>query len=163
MKIEAQVLAEMMARTREYALHYLRYLKDVDVHREFVCEGKKLNTVFWLVAHLATSENGLVLRATGGPFEKFSWAKHFSIGSAGLPQDQCPPYAEVWSTFKAVHERTMAHLPTLSDEALDQPNITGLPLIGPTVRDVITHAIRHEAMHTGHLTWLCKLYGIKTM
>jgi len=163
MKTEAQVLAHMMARTREYTLSYLRYLKEVDVHREFVCEGKKLNTVFWLVAHLATSENGLLLRATGGPFEKFSWAKYFTIGAAGLPAEQCPPYAEVWATFKAVHERTMAHLPTLSDDVLDQPNITGLPLIGPTVRDVITHAIRHEGMHIGHLTWLCKLYGIKTM
>ena len=72
MKTEAQVLAHMLGRTREYTLFYLRGLKDVDVHRRFVCEGKELNTVFWLVAHLATSENGLFLRATGGPFEKFS-------------------------------------------------------------------------------------------
>ncbi len=163
MKTEAQVLAHMMARTREYNRAYLSALKDVDMHREFVCEEKKLNTAFWLVAHMAVSENALMLRATGGPFEKFSWAKHFGIGSQGLPKEQCPPYAEVWGTFKAVHDRTMAHLPTLSDEALEQPNITGLPLIGTTVRDVITHAIRHEAMHIGHITWLCKLYGIRTM
>ena len=163
MKTEAQILAHVMGRTREYTLYYLRCLKDMDPHRRFICDGKELNTTFWLVAHLATSENGLLLRATGGPFEKFSWAKHFSIGSVGLPQAECPPYADVWATFKAVHERTMAHLPTLSDEALDAPNITGLPLIGTTVRDVITHAIRHESSHTGHLGWLCKLNGIKTM
>ena len=47
------------------------------------------------MAHLAVSENRLLLRATGGPFEKFSWAKHFSVGSQGLPKDQCPPYEEV--------------------------------------------------------------------
>lgn len=163
MKTEAQVLAHMMDRTRQYTRNYLSYLKGVDMHRTFVCEGKELNTGFWLVAHLAVSENGLLLRGTGGPFEKFSWAKYFFIGSQGMPKEQYPPYEEVWATFKAVHERTMAHLPTLTDEALEQPNITGLPLIGTTVRDVITHAIRHEGAHIGHITWLCKLYGIKTM
>jgi len=160
---EAQSLAHVMDRARQYSRFYLSCLKDQDPHREFICEGKPLNSVFWLVAHLATSENGLLLRATGGPFEKFSWAKHFTLGSQGLPKEQCPPYEEVWSTFKAVHDKAMAHLITLSPEQLDSPNITGLPLIGDTTRDVITHAIRHEALHTGHLTWLCKLYGIKTM
>ena len=162
MKTEAQVLAHMLGRTREYTLFYLRGLKDVDVHRRFVCEGKELNTVYWLVAHLATSENGLFLRATGGPFEKFSWAKHFTLGSIGLPREECPPFSEIWHTFKTVHEKTMAHLPTLTDEHLEGPNITGLPF-GDTMRDVITHGIRHEGSHIGHLGWLCKLYGIKTM
>ncbi len=157
------ILAHVMDRARQYSRNYLSTLKDADPHREFICEGKKLNTQFFLVAHLAVSENGLLLRATDGPFEKFSWAKHFSVGSQGLPKEQCPPYEEVWATFKAVHEKTMAHLPTLSDEALAAPNITGLNLIGTTVRDVITHAIRHESLHTGHISWLCKLHGIKTI
>lgn len=163
MKTESAILAHMVHRTREYNLMYLSALKDQDPHRLFVCEGNALNTLFWLVAHMAVSENALLLRATGGPFEKFSWAKHFSIGSTPLPKEQCPPYEEVWSTFKAVHDKTMAHLPTLTDEALEQPNITGLARIGNTVRDVITHSIRHEGAHVGHITWLCKLYGIRTM
>jgi uncharacterized damage-inducible protein DinB len=160
MPTEAQVLAHVVDRTRQYNRSYLSALKDVDPHREFVCEGVKLNTQFWLVAHLAVSQNGLLLRATGGPFEKFSWAKHFSVGSQGLPKDQCPPYEEIWATFTAVHEKTMAHLPTLTDEALAQPNITGIAAIGATIRDLITHAIRHEGLHTGHISWLCKLHGI---
>ncbi|MBK9177170.1 MAG: DinB family protein [Flavobacteriales bacterium] len=160
---EAQVLAHMVDRTRQYARFYCSMLKGQDMHRVFVCEGKPLNTAFWLIAHLATSQNGLLLRGTGGPFEKFSWAKHFTLGSQGLPPEQCPPYEEVWGTFKAVHEKVMAHLPTLTTEQLDGPNITGLPLIGDTVRDVITHAVRHEALHTGHLSWLCKLHGVSTM
>lgn len=153
----------MVDRTRQYTRFYAGLLKGQDMHRVFVCEGKSLNSAFWLIAHLATSENGLLLRATGGPFEKFSWAKHFTLGSQGLPPDQCPPFEEVWATFKAVHERVMLHLPTLTEEQLDAPNITGLDAIGTTVRDVITHAVRHEALHTGHLSWLCKLYGVRTM
>jgi len=163
MRTEAQVLAHVMDRTRQYTLNYLRYLKDVDVHRRFVCEGVELNTAFWLVAHLTTSENGLLLMATGGPFEKFTWAKHFTLGSKGLPAEECPPYAEVWATFKEVHAKAVAHVATLSDEVLNGPNMTKLPLIGDTTRDVITHAIRHEGSHIGHLGWLCKLHGIKTM
>jgi len=160
---EAQVLAHMVDRTRQYTRFYLSTLKEHDPHRVFTAEGKPLNTVFWLVAHLATSQNGLLLLATGGPFEKFSWAKHYTLGGPGLPRDQAPPYEEVYATFKAVHEKVLAYLPTLTDEQLDSPNRTNLPLIGPTTRDVITHAIRHESLHTGHLSWLCKLYGVRTM
>lgn len=160
---EAQVLAQVVDRTRQYTRFYAGLLKGQDMHRVFHCEGQPLNTAYWLVAHLATSQNGLLLRATGGPFEKFSWAKHFTLGTGGLPPEQCPPFEEVWATFKAVHERVMQHLPSLSAEQLDAPNITGLDAIGATVRDVITHAARHEALHTGHLSWLCKLYGLRTV
>lgn len=163
MKTEAQMLAHMVDRARQYARLYLSPLKHVDPHREFVCEGKKLNTLYWLVAHMATTQNGLLLYSTGGPFQKFSWAKHYNIGGAGLPPDQAPPYEEVWATFKAVHDKAMQHIPTLSDADLAKPNITNLPLIGDSVHDVITHAVRHESLHTGHISWLCKLYGVKTV
>lgn len=160
---EAQVLAHVVDRTRQYTRFYCSLLKDQDPHRVFLCEGKPLNTTYWLIAHLATSQNGLLLRATGGPFEKFTWAKHYTVGGQGLPPEQCPPYEEVWATFNEVHRKAMAHLPTLSVDQLNGPNITGLTAIGGTVRDVITHAARHEALHTGHLSWLCKLHGIGTM
>ena len=163
MPTEAQILAHVMDRTRSYTLTYFDWLKDQDLHRRFMCEGKALNTAYWLIAHLATSENGLLLRATGGPFEKFSWAKHFTVGAAGLPADQCPPFEEVFATFNAVHAKAIAHLGSLPDGALETPNITGLAAIGSNVRDVIAHAIRHEGSHAGHLGWLCKLYGVRTM
>ena len=161
MPTEAQVLSHVMDRTREWTLFYLSALKGLDPHRRFVCEGKELNTVFWLVAHLATTENGLLLAATGGPFEKFRWAKHFTLGAAGLPPEECPPYEEVWATFKDVHQKAIAHIATLTEADLNKPNPTKLTAIGPTIRDVVTHAIRHEGGHSGHLGWLCKLYGLK--
>lgn len=150
-----------MDRTREWTRFHLSALKGLDPHRRFTCEGKAFNTVFWLVAHLATAENGLLLAATGGPFEKFWWAKHFTLGASGLPVEECPPYPEVWETFNAVHAKAIAHVATLDEAALDAPNPTKLTAIGPTVRDVVTHAIRHEGSHTGHLGWLCKMHGIK--
>ena len=160
---ETRTLALAVDRTRAYTRYYLKHLHGTDPHRVFELNGAKLNSAHWIVAHLTVTQNWLLLRSTDGPFEKFSWAKHFTIGAAGLPPDQCPPYAEVWATFKAVHTKVMEHLPTLTDEDLERPNTTGMPLIGDTMRDVITHAIRHEGSHIGHLSWLCKLYGIRTM
>lgn len=160
---EAQALAHTMDRARQYTLQYFDVLKDQDPHRVFVCEGKPLNTVYWIMAHLATTENGLLLRCTGGPFIKFSWARHYTIGGAGMAAEERPPFEEVLAMFHSVHAEVMAHLPTLAPEALDGPNISGLPAIGTTLRDVITHAIRHESSHAGHLGWLCKLHGLRTM
>jgi hypothetical protein len=160
---EAQVLAHTMDRTRQYTLLYFSKLKDQDLHRRFECDGTGLNTAYWLMAHLATTENGLLLAATGGPFQKFSWAKHFTLGSKGLPEAECPPIEEVLSMFHAVHAKAMTHIASLDTAALDAPNLTGLPALGDSVRDLITHAIRHEGAHAGQLAWLCKLYGIRTM
>ena len=46
MPTEAQVLAHVVDRTRQYNRLYLSALKDVDPHRQFVCEGVELNTQF---------------------------------------------------------------------------------------------------------------------
>jgi hypothetical protein len=142
---------------------YFKLLKDQDLHHGFEVNGKMLNTPYWIIAHLATSENGLLLGATGGPFEKFTWAKHYTLGAPGLPVADRPPFEEIYSMFNAVHAKVMDHIPTLTTEQLDAPNATRLSAIGDTVRDVITHAIRHEGSHAGHLGWLCKLHGVRTM
>ena len=161
---EPQTLTLAVERAREYARWYLRFLKDADPIKEFELGGVKLNTQYWLVAHMTVSQNWLLLRSTGGPFEKFSWAKHFNIGSTPPPPELCPPYAEVWAMFKNIHEKAMAHVAALTDEQLAQPHTAMLKLGGTdSVRDVILHHVRHEAMHTGHLGWLCKLQGIKTV
>ncbi|MBS1583685.1 MAG: DinB family protein [Bacteroidetes bacterium] len=158
---ESRFLATMMDRAREWTLFYFNALKDQDLHRRFVCEGHELNSAYWQIAHLATTENGMLLAATGGPFTKFSWAKHFNVGGAGLPPDQCPPFSEVWDVFQEVHAKAMAHIPTLTAEDLERPTPAPLPVLGPRLHDTITHAIRHEGTHSGQLAWLCKLYSIR--
>ena len=163
MHSETKFLVHAVEKAREYTQYYLSKLLDQDPHRRFVCEGVELNTLYWLVAHIAVTQNGLLLMATGGPFEKFSWAKHFGRGGAGLPPAECPPFAEVLDTFQGIHSTAVAHIAHLPAEALEGPNLTGIGIIGNTVRDVIIHSVRHEGLHTGHLSWLCKLYGIKTM
>lgn len=168
MPTEGAALAYTVEKTREYTHFYLRKLVEgvpdqQALHRRFVCEGNELNSAYWLIAHIAVTQNGLLLMSTGGPFEKFSWAKHFGRGGAGLPPEQCPPLNELLETFDRIHTKAVAHITAMPDSALEGPNVTGITMIGTTVRDVIIHAIRHEALHTGHLSWVCKLHGIATM
>ena len=56
----------------------------------------------------------------------------------------------------------MKHILTITDEQMALPNVSGMGF-GPdnSNRMMIQHCIRHEAMHTGHLSLLCKINGVK--
>ena len=161
---EAQTLALAVDRTRGYARYYLSHLKETDPHHAFELNGVQLNTQYWIVAHMTVTQNWLLLRSTGGPFEKFSWAKHFNLGSTPPARELCPPYEEVRAMFKQVHEKALAHVATLTEEQFEQPHQGVVSVAGiVTVRDSVIHHLRHENLHTGHLSWLCKLHGVKTV
>lgn len=164
-RTEAEILADTMDFTRKLSLYYIKKLKDSDLHKTFNCEGKTLNSAFWVIAHLAVTENYLLLHATGGELIRFSWAKLFGLGSTVPEIKDCPPLEEVLEKLNAVHEKAMAYIRTLTDEDLDKPNPTMIKFKDSpdTLRMIIQHAIRHEGTHAGHLSWLCKLHGIKTI
>lgn len=163
MKTEAQVLAEVMGNTRNLARFYLSKLKGKDEFHRFELEGKKLNSIYWLIAHLVWSENTLILAALGGPKQDLAWTDHFGIGSTMPEKEALPPFKEVIDAFKQVHEITMTFLPTVSNEELDQDNLLGMGFGGDnSKRMMVHHCIRHEAQHIGHLSTLCKLFGEET-
>ncbi len=162
MKTEATVLAEMMNSTRELTRWYLLRLKEVDVYKTFEIEGKKFNPVIWEIGHLANSENFLGVYLTHGEFQKVSWFKMFGLGMTPPAKEDYPDYGLIWEKFNAVHDNTMKHIASLSDEDLDKPakmEFAGIK----TVREAIRHCIRHEGTHIGHLGWLCKMHGVKTV
>ena len=68
------------------------------------------------------------------------------------------------SYFKEVHEKSISYVSQLTDENLAKPTTNGIDFGGEdSVMAIIKHAIRHEGVHTGHLSWLCKLFGVKTI
>ena len=164
-RTEAMILAETMDFTRKLSLSYFDRLKDKDLHNSFECGGIKLNSAFWVMAHLAVTENFLLLHATGGEMIRFSWAKLFGLGSTVPDKKDCPPIEEVLEKLNAIHERSMEHIRKLRDSDLDKPNPTFIKFkdAPDTLRMIIQHAIRHEGTHAGHLGWLCKLHSIKTI
>ena len=161
----ANVLADAYESVRSLTKWYVSKMKDVDMMKEFELEEKKLNSAYWLISHLTWTEQFLLLQALGGKTLDIPWLELFRIGSK-IPEDRnvLPSIKQVLDDWKEIHFAAMTHVRSLSDETLSQDNPIGMGFGGDnTHRMMIQHAIRHEAMHTGHLSWLCKLYGIKTI
>lgn len=137
-------------------------LKNTDMTATFLVNGQQLNSAIWVTAHLAWAENFLVLQSTGGEADTTEWLQHFQLGS-NYNVDMLPDAKEVIQTMKSIHEKSLLHIQSLNDEQLDEPTLTGISFGADTKRRVIQHAIRHEGTHSGHLSWLCKLQGIKAV
>jgi hypothetical protein len=161
---EAQILARQLDKSRELSKWYLSLMKDCDHNKTFTFEKKTFNSIIWEIGHLTMSENFLGMYLTYGPSVKISWAKEFGMGSDNTAKENYPSFSKVLVSFKSVHDSTVNHIASLTDEDLDKPtkiefNVAGIK----TVRDAVIHVIRHESIHTGHLSWLCKMHGVKSV
>ncbi|GIV32777.1 MAG: hypothetical protein KatS3mg031_0312 [Chitinophagales bacterium] len=164
-KTEPQYLADAFESVRQLTRWYISKLKGVDLFHEFELEGKKLNCAYWIIAHLVWAENFLLLRALGGEAKTWPWLERFALGSA-MPDNRSalPDIKTLLNAMKETHHASMLHVRGLSQEMLNRENPFGLAFgQDNSYRMMIHHAIRHEAMHTGHLSWLCKLYGLSTV
>lgn len=159
---QSLLLAETLDFTRGLSKWYLSLLKDTDMKKVFEINGHQLNSPIWIAAHLAWAENMLVLKSTGGKVFDIDWLNEVGLGALHNT-DVLPEAKKVIKTMKAIHEASLAHITSLTDEQLDEPNITGINFGENTKRRVIQHAIRHEGTHAGHLGWICKLQGIKAI
>ena len=161
---EAQILGDVFQKTRDLTKWYFSLLKGADPYKNWEVNGAKLNNLLWVASHITWAENSLVLKGTGGKGVEAPWLEHYNISSTGSIHDSAHNMKEVLDTLKVVHEKAMEHLLALSNEKMDEQNVFGFGFGGLTTnRILIQHAIRHEAMHTGHLSWLCKINGIKTV
>lgn len=161
---ESIVLANVMDKTRELTELYLDLLKGSDMPQVFYADSKPLNSAIWIMAHLPVTQNFLMLRSTGAEYVKIPWARLVGLGSTPPEKDQYPPVDEIRAVMNEVHSKSLAHVRGLSQEQLESPNTSGFNFMGiHSIRDVIIHAIRHEGTHAGHLGWICKLQGIKTL
>ena len=163
-KTETQTLVETLELSRELTKYYLKNLENQDIHKVFEIEGKQLNSIIWLIAHITVSENWLLLVCTGGEKVSIPWARQFGLGSEVPKAEDCPPFEEVLNYFNEVHEKSIAYISQLTDDDLNKPTANGIDFGGEdSIRAIIKHAIRHEGAHAGHLGWLCKLFGVKTI
>lgn len=162
---ECQTLSSIIDDTRKLTLSLLSQLEDSNgFYNDFKLDGKHLNSAFWIMAHLSVTQNFLLLRSTGGETVKIPYARQFGMGAVPPSREECPPLEEVRGIFNLVHEKSVKHIQNLDPSQLNQINTTGFVFLGEdSIRSVIVHAIRHENMHSGHLSWLCKLNGLKTI
>jgi hypothetical protein len=159
---EAIALADMLDMARQLTRWYLSLLKNTDMKHRFELNGIQLNSPLWIAAHLVWAENMLVLHSTGGNPVSISWLDRFQLG-AEYDESSLPNVKDVLDSMKAVHHCSIQHIRSLSDNQLDEPNHSGISFGANTKRNILQHAIRHESIHAGHLGWICKLHGIKTV
>lgn len=163
-KREVDYLIDNLNAARVLTKMYLSKLKGVDMTQTFQCGDVSLNSAYWVVGHIAWAENMLLLRGTGAKRFRFPWLKAFEIGSEFVYTSEMPPIKEVIDGMKLIREKVVEHLQTIEDGQLDQPNALDFTFAGEnSIRMIIQHAARHEASHAGHLGWLCKLHGLKTI
>jgi uncharacterized damage-inducible protein DinB len=162
--IEARVLHDTFKKTRDLTKWYLSLLKNVAPEEELNFNGIKLNSIYWLGAHLVWAENFLIVTTTGGTAVNLPWLGHYKLGCDGTLHEGHGNFKSVLDDWKQVHENAMQHLLSITNEQMHQPNPLGLSFgADNTNRMMIMHAIRHESTHVGQLGWLCKLHGIQTV
>ncbi len=161
---EAMVLSDTFQKTRDLTRWYLSLLKNSDPLKQWEVNGQRLNSIIWLASHITWAENFLILKGTGGRLVELDWIEHYNISSKGDLHHAEHNMKTVMEAMKEVHEKAMAQLLTITDEDMDTENALGFGFGGiKTKRIIVQHAIRHEAMHTGHLSWRCKINKVETV
>lgn len=168
LKSELATLRNMVDATRSLAHFGLKKLEgktQAELQTRFEVNGRKLNSAYWMVAHMAWAENNLIIRSTGGPNPEVPWLKFFALGKSADEGEACGvPYEEIYAGFKKVHQIAMEQLATLDPAQLDAENKLNWEILGgKTMRNTIMHHIRHENNHIGQLLWLVNLHGVKTI
>ncbi len=162
-KSEASVLLSVYENVRGLTKFFISKLGDTDINQVFEINGIKLNSIHWLIAHLAWTENELILKAVGNDDINLPWLEEYGFGSVPAEIKTVPDFESLLKVLDSIHERAVKILSALSAEDLDSDNHLDFSFAGSKCkRNLIMHAIRHEPMHVGQLTWAMKLSGNKT-
>lgn len=164
MNNEAILLSGTFGKVRDLTKWYFSLLKDTDPYYQWQVNGHKLNSPAWLAAHLVWAQDFLIIRATGGQGSGIDWLEHYKLGSDGTLHTEKPDMKELITLLKEGYNKATEHLLTITNEKMAMGNSLGFGFGGDTTnRMMIQHCIRHEAMHTGHLSWLCSINGVATV
>ena len=162
-RTEAQVLADTMDKTRQLIRYYISGLKVADPYQPTEFGGLTFNSIYWLTAHLIWAEDNLIVRSSTGSSIAPEWIQHYHLGADGSLHEGHGDFKALLDIMKQVHEQSMTHLRSITDEQLAEESKLGLGFGDGdmSVRMMVMHAIRHEGTHIGNLAYLCKMKGIK--
>ena len=126
-----------------------------------------MNHPLWLLGHIATSENGLILHACAGKdLLPEDWMGKFGIKSTPVADMKAyPKREEILATLAKTHAAAMAYVKGLKAEDLDKRPMgierfpKGAQERFNTVGKCIAGHITHEASHVGQITVLRRLMG----
>ncbi len=159
--IRIQTLLKNYEMVRNLTKFYLSKMQGLDYKKQYEIDGIKLNSAYWLIAHLVWTEHFLIIEGIGGESMGIEWLNDYAIGTSVDDINNGPAIDEVLAKLDEVHKRAIEILNSMSDEQLDAENNIEANFGGQKTKEtVIMHAIRHEPMHIGQISWILKVNGI---
>ena len=161
-KTEAQILADAYQAMRNLSKMYISAFEEIDINKNYELNGTKVNNVHWILAHLVWTEHFLIIKGIGNQTMEIPWLEEYAIGTNPENAKTKMSFAELVKYMEDVHNKAMEIINGVSDEEIETPNYIEAKFGGVNnKRNVIKHAIRHEPMHIGQLSWILKVNGVK--
>jgi len=158
MKSEVKTLLEAYESVRNLSKFYISNLDKEKVHERYEINGVKFNSAYWLVTHLTWTEHYLIIQGIGNKDLNIPWLDEYGYGTNPVEIKTRPDFDEVLKLFDEVHAKAVEVINSTPDEQLDEPNHIDLSFGGKTdKRTLLKHAIRHEPMHIGQISWILKV------
>lgn len=161
-KTEAQVLADAYESVRNLSKFYLSKVDGFDTEQCIVSGETKFNSAHWIAAHLVWTEHFLLIQGLRKESLDIPWLGQYGFGSKPEDIKSKPDFKEVLAKLDEVHRLAVKNILELSDEEIEKENAVNAAFGGVNnKRNIIKHAIRHEPMHIGQLSWILKANGIE--
>jgi uncharacterized damage-inducible protein DinB len=158
-----QTLIDSYKMMRNLSERYIAKVQGLDYKKRYQIDGIKFNSAYWIVAHLVWTEHFLIIEGVGGDSMGIQWLNDFAFGTNPDEVTSGPSYEEILTRRAEVHQKALEVLSKLTDDELKEDNNIEANFGGSMSKEtVIMHAIRHEPMHIGQLSWILKLNGIKS-
>lgn len=155
-----EVIAEQFERMRRYTLMVLEH---TDRARWFEMPPGCPTHVGWEVGHITWAQAIHALKnvgrqATVEPVPE-KWGELFGKGSVAVADAKAyPGMEEILRVFDATFARTMQVLRALREEELDEVTSHTTGLVRNKL-DLLYFLMRHEAIHTGHIAVVRRMWG----
>lgn len=161
-KTESQILCEVYERVRALSKMFIASLKDIEVDNRLEINNTKFNSAYWILAHLVWTEHFLIVRGVGDKDMEIEWLDEYGFGTDPDKVKSKPPFEEILRRLDEVHAEAVKIISGLTDNQIEEDNHIGASFGGSkSKRNLIIHAIRHEPMHIGQLSWILKANGTK--
>lgn len=159
---KTQTLVKAYQMARNLSNYYISKMESLDIHKVYEVNGVKMNSAYWILAHLVWTEHFLIIEGIGGESLGIEWLNDYGFGSVPDEIKNQPSIEEVRKSFEEVHTKAMDILNSMTDELMEAENNIEANFGGSKDKfHVLMHAIRHEPMHIGQLSWILKINGIK--
>lgn len=158
-------LAVALRNLREARDYTLLTLAGIDPGDWFRLSESRVTHVAWQVGHLAMADYRLALERIRGPHpeDEVLISQDFlcKFGKASVPDPDPasnPSPAELCATLERVRTRVLEVLPSIPDDALDEPPFRPHPLFSDKLGSLLWCA-RHEMTHVGQIGLLKRTFG----